>query len=374
MFARIPHLSKWSLAIVISLGAVSTMHAQDNRSTQVAVGSANASSPRAKLERIHEVAKQATNINEFTDSLRQCKAVYESRISSTDRDYLRKLSSWLYVRRGEAYGQAAVDADAQGDPQTARTYELQAKKDFTAAIELAPNWRAYHNRGVSYAILSNFEAALADFDEAIKSNKQQHASSFFNRAEVLYELSRLEEAERDYTRALIADPTDAQAAIGRAHVKFELQRPGEALRDFDEAISIDPENAIAYADRGDLNASVGNWKAAAKDFKTAIQLDRSLGRAYQSAAWLMATCPDPTIQNPDLALRAAKRAIDLDGKSDYRYLDTVAAALASAEEYERAVDALRQAMQQAPTEVLPELEQRLAEYRAGRPFRDVQTR
>ena len=116
---------------------------------------------------------------------------------------------------------------------------------------------------------------------------------------------------------------------------------------------------------------MGNWRQAATDFQHAVKLDKSLGRAYQSAAWLMATCPDKTIQNRDLALKAASRAIKLDGRSDYRYLDTAAAALANAGGYDEAIKYLQQALENSPPpEVLPDLQDRMATYQAGRPFRD----
>ena len=332
MFSQILRSSKWIFVVGALLSSSAIAQSQQNRDGQRVATQSRAldesrrsnaadvrsvSDVRATLESIHAAAQKATRIEEYTDSLRECREIYDARVASQDdQRYLRKLSAWLYVQRGEAYGRLAVDADAKGDPK-AKNYENQALKDFSASIGLAPTWGAYHNRGVSHAVLSNFKEALADFNEAIKINRNQHGSSYFNRAEVLYELSTLEEtdsqtaklltaAERDYTRALIANPSDVQALTGRAHAKFELQKPGEALRDFDAAIEIDPNNAITFADRGDLHASVGNWKKAAKDLLTAIGRDRSLGRAYQSAAWLMATCPDETIQNRETGSASRK--------------------------------------------------------------------
>ncbi|MCA9216489.1 MAG: tetratricopeptide repeat protein [Planctomycetales bacterium] len=380
MFVRIRNLSIWTMAACIFFSAsaiaqnqqsfrdVSPAHAQQkSRQNDDMV-----SGVREKLESIYAVARQAKGAEHYTECLVGCKQVYESKLASPEEsDFLRRLSAWLYVQRGEVYSQAAVRAEANGDPR-AETYERQALKDYSAAVEWGPSWRAYHNRGVSNAILGHYKEALADFNKAISTNTdQQHPSSYFNRAEVLYELGQLEDAVRDYTRALSADPADVQALTGRAHAKFELNQSAEALRDFDEAIQLDPQNAVTFADRGDLHASVGNWRQAATDFQQAIKLDRKLGRAYQSAAWLMATCPDEKLQNRDLALKAANRAIKLDGQSDYRYLDTAAAALANAGKYQDAIKYLQQALQNSPPpEVIPDLRNRLSIYQAGRPYRD----
>jgi Flp pilus assembly protein TadD len=60
----------------------------------------------------------------------------------------------------------------------------------------------------------------------------------------------------------------------------------------------------------------------------------------------------------------------MDGVADYRYLDTLAAAQANAQQYAAAVQTLQRAMQNAPQDVRAELQQRLALYQAGQPFRD----
>ncbi len=52
----------------------------------------------------------------------------------------------------------------------------------------------------------------------------------------------------------------------------------------------------------------------------------------------MATCPDEVFRNPDEALSAAEKAIELDGENDYRYLETLAAAEANAGHFDDAVD------------------------------------
>ncbi len=111
-----------------------------------------------------------------------------------------------------------------------------------------------------------------------------------------------------------------------------------------------------------------NGSAAANDYRQAIRLDRAFGRAFQSAAWLMATCPDAEFRNPELAVRAAQKAIELDGQRDYIYLDTLAAAWASSNQFDKAQDVVRRAIQLAPAENSAPLKHRLELYRNGQPF------
>jgi tetratricopeptide (TPR) repeat protein len=282
---------------------------------------------------------------------------------------LRQLHAWLLNRRGEAYATAAGRALDAGQEAEATRLEQQAIADFNASLELDQHWRAFHNRGVSLAMLGEYDQAIASFAEAIDRNPS-YPSTRFNRAELWLELRRFDLADEDYSEVIQLDPNDAAAHLGRGHARFYLARFEEALADFDAAIELDPQGAVAYADRADLQAFLGRWEEAARDYRTAIKLDRGLGRAYQSAAWLMATCPDERYRDPSLALRAAQRALELDGTADYRYLDTLAAAQANAQQYPAAVRSMEQALQAAPPDARPELQQRLALYNAQQPFRD----
>ncbi len=64
-------------------------------------------------------------------------------------------------------------------------------------------------------------------------------------------------------------------------------------------------------------------------------------------------------------------SIELDGSADYRYLDTLAAAQANAEQFAEALKSVQQAIQTAPADVRGELQQRQGLYQAQRPFRDA---
>jgi tetratricopeptide (TPR) repeat protein len=144
-----------------------------------------------------------------------------------------------------------------------------------------------------------------------------------------------------------------------------------ALDDYNQAVKMSPKNPESYANRGDAFRALGQWESAAADFRQAIQIDSKFGRAYQSASWLMATCPDQRYRNADLAVRAAERAIQLDGSQDYIYLDTLAAAYANDGQFPKAQNTIRQAIQLAPKENVGPLKHRLDLYLAQRPFRQT---
>ena len=339
----------------------------------VSATQSDAASGRQQIDDIYRMASQARSVGEIKAALAQCERVSAAGLDAENERYLRRLRAWLLNRRGEAYAMSATQSVEAGNDQEARQRELQAVADYSAAIETDPQWRAYHNRGVSRAMLGEYDGALTDFSAAIKLNPE-YPNTRFNRAELLLERESYSEAEREYTSVLDLDPEDVDSLIGRGHARFYLAQFDQALEDLAEVIKRQPENAVAYADRADLNAYMGKWENAAQDYRMAVRLDQTLGRAYQSAAWLMSTCPDPNSRDDAVASRAARRAIDLDGQPDYRYLDTLAAAHANAQQFPEAVKVVQSALQAAPESVHGELKSRLTLYQAQKPFRDTTQR
>src|SRR5262249_34598840 len=118
-----------------------------------------------------------------------------------------------------------------------------------------------------------------------------------------------------------------------------------------------------------LAAEQGNYERAMDDLRRALTLNPSCTDACRSLAWLEATCPNPKFQNARQAIAAAERAAQHSPPNDYLILDTLAAAQASAGQFNRAVEIQEQALANAPPELAPSLERRLALYREGRPFR-----
>jgi len=319
-------------------------------------------------QELYNQAISAKTPEELGRVLQRIETLRTGAIGQPLRQYLTDLQAWVHHRRGETYASEAARANAAGDAQAARILDAQSLRDFNAAIQLAPTrWKSYHHRGVCLALAGRFEDALRDLSKTIELSPA-YADAWFNRGEIHYELGRFAKAVDDYSEAIRLESNDAGFHTSRGHALFQLRRFQSALADYDQAVALDPENAEAHANRGDAHRSLGNWELAANDFRQAIELNINLGRAYQSAAWLMATCPDARYRNPPLAVRAAEKAIALDGNQDYIYLDTLAAAYASSGQFDRAQETIRRAIQRAPAENVAPLKRRLNLYAAQKPF------
>jgi serine/threonine-protein kinase len=201
--------------------------------------------------------------------------------------------------------------------------------------------------------------------------KPDHANAWFNRGEILYDLGRMEEAIADYTESIRLNPEDAGAHTSRAHSYLRSGQADAALADYNKAIELAPTNADMMANRGDALQGLGKWLDAAADFNAAIKLDPESPRVLQSAAWLMATCPDPEVRNAQLAVQAAEKAAQRSGKSDPRVLDTLAAAYANANRFPEAVAQVTAAIQQAPADQAARMKKRLELYQQKKPYRQT---
>jgi tetratricopeptide (TPR) repeat protein len=156
----------------------------------------------------------------------------------------------------------------------------------------------------------------------------------------------------------------------RGYALYRLERFGEALHDYGEALKIDPENVAALINRADTYSDLGQYGDAAKDYRAAVRLAPTLGRAYQSTAWFMATCPDTHYRNDKLAIDAARKAIELDG-ADYRNLSTLAAAQASAGLFDEAKAAQEQAIAKAAQHEKVTAEKMMALYQRDVAYRET---
>jgi tetratricopeptide (TPR) repeat protein len=301
-------------------------------------------------------SQAAHSDGDYTEVIDMCRRGLDAGLKKSYEDYARRLLGWSYNRRGEIRAEEGRDKDALAD--------------FEAAVECnRSSWRAIHNRAVSYASQSRLKEALADFNRTIELNKK-YPNAYFNRAELKYGQGDFPGALHDYSAALALNPMDATVLNGRGHAFYRLERFGEALRDYSAALKIDPAFTAALINRGDTFADLGQYAEAATDYRNAVSAAPTSGRAYQAAAWLMATCPDEHYRHDALALDAARKAIKLDGDADYRYLETLAAAQANAGKFSEAKETQEKAISKVPRGEHVAAEKRMSLYQRDLAYRE----
>ena len=303
----------------------------------------------------YQLTKTAKSEAELTQIITLCVGAIRAGLNEEATAYARRLSAWAFNRRGEL--------------RAAEGREDDALADFDKAVQIdAERWQSLHNRGISYALHGRFKEALQDFNRVVQL-QPDYANVYFNRGEVRYELGQFEGAIENYSMALQLNPKDSASFNSRGHAHYRLSDYRKAAADYTAALKTDPTNAAAFTNRGDLFADLGYYERALNDYQAAIKHDPQLARAYQSAAWLLATCPEEKFRSATAAVQAAQRAIELDPAGDHRYLDTLAAAQANAGQYEQARQTVRSAMQAAPKEAAAIYHTRLELYARSQPLR-----
>lgn len=310
---------------------------------------------RAVVDHAFAKSKTAGTDAEFSEVIELCRRGLHTELSKGYEEYARRLMGWAYNRRGEERAKEGRDKEALAD--------------FEAAVEAGGSWRAIHNRGVSYAAVGRYQQAMIDFDKAIKLNGR-YPNAYYNRGELKFQQGDLAGAVEDYTKALQFGQPDAAMFNSRGYAFYRLERFGDALHDYGEAIKLDPENVAALINRADTYSDIGQYGDAAKDYRAAVKIAPTLGRAYQSTAWFMATCPDTHYRNDKLAVDAARKAIELDG-ADYRNLSTLAAAQASAGLFDEAKATQEEAIAKAGQPQKVTAEKMMALYQRDVAYRET---
>jgi len=103
---------------------------------------------------------------------------------------------------------------------------------------------SYFHRGRAYFRLENYDAALRDFDEAIRL-RPNFLNAFFQRGDIYLTKADYDAAIRDFTEVVTLNPEDAIAFRyrGNAHLgKMDYER---AIADLDEALRLDPDDSAA---------------------------------------------------------------------------------------------------------------------------------
>ena len=144
--------------------------------------------------------------------------------------------------------------------------------DFDNAIQLKPNYTSvYNRRGLAKYHLGQYEAAITDFDNAIQL-KPDSAIYYHNRGRAKHGLSQYEAAIADFDNAIQLKSDHAVIYYNRAEAKRHLEQYKVAILDYDSAIRLKPNYVLAYYNRGNAKAKLGQTSEAEQDWQTALKL------------------------------------------------------------------------------------------------------
>ena len=188
--------------------------------------------------------------------------------------------------------------------QDNKDFEM-ALADYSEAIRSNPAqaW-LFNNRGHHWNLRHEYDRAIADCSEAIRL-KPMEPTAYHNRGIAWAEKGQYDKAITDYNEAIRLDPRNAVAHHNRGTALVHKKEFEKALADYDEAIHLDPHFAQAYCCRGTARWAKKEIDKALADFDEAIRLDPKEPMAYHNRgyAWGAKKVFDKAVADFDEALR-----------------------------------------------------------------------
>jgi tetratricopeptide (TPR) repeat protein len=204
--------------------------------------------------------------------------------------------------------------------------------------------------------------------------RPQNSRALANLGVVLVEQGRAAEAEPYLRRAIGIRPDYPEAQSGLGAALCTQGKLEEGVAHLERAIALEPGYRDAYRNLGEALGALGRLGPAARAFREALRTAPDDAVLLKRLAWILATASEDDVRNGAEALRIASRAVEVTG-GDAAALDTLAAAQAETGQFADAVATVQRAIAAAeaagPAELLLELRNRLAMYRAGQKFRDL---
>jgi protein O-mannosyl-transferase len=189
----------------------------------------------------------------------------------------------------------------------------------------------------------------------------------------LYLEGRSSEAAAALRAAIAIDDRDPMAHVNLGAALASMQRFDEAIPELERALTLDPRVEGGAANLGEAYAAMGKFDKAVNAFGVAVSQTPDSPFLLNRLGWILATSPEAALRDGSRAVALAERAVQLTGRRDPISLDTLAAALAETARFDDAIAAGEEARRLAALtgrpELIPELDDRLARYRAKQPFR-----
>ncbi|MBN1391982.1 MAG: tetratricopeptide repeat protein [Sedimentisphaerales bacterium] len=256
--------------------------------------------------------------------------------------------------------------------KTERTDEAIAC--YEKALEINPSYAdANINLAVAFETKGDITEAVRRYRSVLET--KDTILTHKNIGYTLMKLSRFEEAIAEYNKALLATPDDPDVLNELGYSLSQIGKFDEAIKCYTEVIRLTPNSFEAHCYLGGILIQKGRINEAITHFEDALRL-KPVVELMNALGWLLAINKETTIRNPDKAVKLALQACELTHYEKPKFLDTLAVAYAAAGDFNKAIETAEKAVQlcKSPQEdvLKQEIENRLALYRAGKPYTEGQ--
>ncbi|MDD4215574.1 MAG: tetratricopeptide repeat protein, partial [Bacteroidales bacterium] len=226
--------------------------------------------------------------------------VWKNTISITSDVVEKYAVPLMWVNRGYEYRQRKEYDKALAD------YNNAIRTDSTYAL-------AFHNRGALYFFTNKDSLAILDFNKALQFNPK-NAETWSNRGSALARSGHYEEALKNFDKSIELDPRVSNTYSNRALTYEMLGRFEEAIADYQKYLKLKPNDASIYNNIGIDKQRMKKFKESLEDFDKAISIDPQgiyyLSRSYSWNA----------LGEKSKALANAQKAVSSGVEADPAYL------------------------------------------------------
>lgn len=161
------------------------------------------------------------------------------------------------------------------------------RDEFSRGVESIINERSLQGIALSpEEIQRNFERAINHYSRALV--KTDDAEVYLNRGVAYFGVNKIDDAIKDFTKAIQLDPELGAAYHNRGLAYCKKILPNQAIEDFTKAIQLDARLVNAYNSRGIVWLFLGNWDNARADLSAArsmgVDIIANFCNSYRSVA------------------------------------------------------------------------------------------
>jgi len=228
-------------------------------------------------------------------------------------------------------------------------------------------------------LLAGDRSGARQFLEEALATKPDFAPALTGLATVLFAEGDATAARARFEQALAADEKYVPALLNLAILDSNTGHLDTAIQRCRSVLAIDPQNAQAQLCMANCATKLGEFAQAVEQLHELLRLSPKHPDGINNLAWLRATCPDARFRNGAEAVRLAKALVAKPENATSSNWDTLAAAYAEVDQFDRAVasaeKALAGAMAAQPADAanIGRIRDRLESYRRREPHREPST-
>ena len=275
----------------------------------------------------------------------------------------------------------------QHDPDSASAHNLlgislfkqndweNAEFHYRQALRLNPEMvDAQYNLALVATRREKTEEAIEKY-RAVIQKVPDYFDAHFDLALLFQSLEQLEDATTHFREAVRIQPDNIELRRLLAVALIRQGLPDQAVPHFRSAVKRDPSHAETWNDLGAALLQSGQPADAVVCFRRVLEIRPGWKSVMNNLAWTLATSDDPDLGEPEEAVRLAEQLTRAVANPPFYMLDTLAAAYASLQQYEKAAEVAEQAIRQATlakieTDLIDQLRDRLRLYQRGQAYRE----